>query len=371
MANLRIKKILFPPAALTVGFLILFLFLEIGFRFLPVNQGLASMPVDADNPILHFQPDRTATWSKGWNFSIVNRIHSNNCGFINDQDYDPAGDSPLLAVIGDSYVEAVMTPFPETVSGRLAARARSAGRVYSFASSGSALSQYLAYARYARDNFRPAGLVVVIVGNDFDESMLSPGSPPGYHYFQDDHQGSLESVRLDLDYGFARRMIRRSDFLMYLLLNLKLTSLPARLGQAGGDFAGNTRRAADPERVAASEKVIAAFLDELPAAAGLPSDKILLVLDGIRPDLYDPPARDAASSSYWGVMRRHLSERAATYRYQVLDMEPVFRKRFDRDGLRFEFEADAHWNGYAHGLVAEAVAGSGVFTDLFPEVGTE
>ena len=366
MVNHRIKRFLFPLAALTVAFLFLFLLLEIGFRFLPVNQGLASMPVDENSPILRFRPDRTATWSKGWNFSIVNRFHSNNFGFINDQDYDPGGEPPLLAVIGDSYVEAVMTPFAETVHGRLASRTRGKGRVYSFASSGSALSQYLAYARFARDNFRPAGLVVVIVGNDFDESLLSDGSPPGYHYFSDDTRGGLELVRLDLEYGFSRRLIRRSDFLMYLLLNLRLTSLPDRLGHAGGDFAGNTRRAADPERVAGSERVIEAFLERLPAAAGLPPGKILLVLDGVRPDLYDSAAREAGADSYWGVMRRTLAGRAGQAGFEILDMEPVFRNRFDEDGRRFEFEDDAHWNGYAHGLVADKIAASPVWEQLFP-----
>ena len=77
------------------------------------------MPVNDADPILRFQPDRTATWSKGWNFSIVNTIHSNNYGFICDFDYDRDVDSPLLAVIGDSYVEAVMVPFQETITGRL------------------------------------------------------------------------------------------------------------------------------------------------------------------------------------------------------------------------------------------------------------
>lgn len=371
MANSRTKKILFPLAALTAGVLILFLVLEIGFRFLPVNQGLASLPVDEDNPVLRFQPNRTATWSKGWNFSIVNEIHTNNYGFINDQDYDSAVGSPLLVVIGDSYVEAVMVPFAETVNGRLAARVGKVGRVYSFASSGSALSQYLVYAEFARDNFRPAGLVVVIVGNDFDESMLSPGSPAGYHYFKDDLQGGLELARLDLDYGLARRLLRRSDFLMYLVLNLKLTSLPARLKQAGGDFAGNTRRIASPERVAASDSAVQAFLARLPVAAGLPAEKILLVLDGVRPDLYDMAARNTAAASYWGVMRRRLAERAEAAGFELLDLEPVFRRRFDEDGRRFEFDTDAHWNGYAHELVSEGIAASPVWDQLFAAPGAE
>ena len=371
MIDPRVKKILFPLVALTAGLLALFLVLEIGLKFFPVNEGLASLPVTEADPVLRFQPDRTATWSKGWNFSIVNEIHTNNYGFVSDHDYEPDDGSPLLAVIGDSYVEAVMVPFRETITGRLASRVDGSGRVYAFASSGSPLSQYLVYAEFARDNFRPDGLVVVVVGNDFDESLLSAGSPDGYHYFRDDGSGGLNQVRRDLTYGFARRMLRRSDLLMYALVNLELPALPARLGQAGGDYAGNTRRAVSPERVAASEAVAEAFLERLPVAAGLPAENILLVLDGMRPDLYNPDAREEADESYWGVMRRRFSERAAAAGFEILDMEPVFRTRFDRDGRRFEFETDAHWNGYAHGLVAEGVAASRVWSRVFQDTGAE
>jgi hypothetical protein len=371
MANIRLKNILFPLITLAIGCLFLFLVLEIFFRFLPVNEGLASRPVNEVSPVLRFQSDRTATWSKGWNFSIVNRIHTNNYGFVSDYDYEPDAGTPLLAIIGDSYVEAVMVPFDETITGRLASRVEGLGRVYAFASSGSPLSQYLVYAEFVRDTFRPDGMVVVVVGNDFDESLLSSGSPDGYHYFQDDGSGALQLVRRDLSYGAVRRLVRRSDFLMYALLNLELPALPARLGQAGGDYAGNTRRAASPQRVTASERVMEEFLNRLPVAAGLSPENILLVLDGVRPDLYDPAARDAATKSYWGVMRGGLLERAGAAGFQVLDMGPVFRIRYDLDGRRFESPSDAHWNGYAHGLVADAVAESPVWSRVFRGEGSD
>jgi hypothetical protein len=70
---------------------------------------------------------------------------------VNDQNYDPSTDTPLMAVIGDSYVEALMVPYEQTIQGRLSQRVPSHNRVYSFAASGAALSQYLAYAMYAKD----------------------------------------------------------------------------------------------------------------------------------------------------------------------------------------------------------------------------
>src|SRR5690606_27510166 len=76
---------------------------EVVLRFLPVNEGLRAQPVDAVNPVFRFEPNRTAIWSEGWNLESVNRVHVNNDGFVNDQDYDPAASTPLLAIVGDSY----------------------------------------------------------------------------------------------------------------------------------------------------------------------------------------------------------------------------------------------------------------------------
>lgn len=64
-------------------------------------------------------------------------------------------------------------PYRQTCAGRLAKTLAPDIRVYSFGLSGSSLSQYLAYAKYARDAFHPDGLVVVVTDNDYDETLLS------------------------------------------------------------------------------------------------------------------------------------------------------------------------------------------------------
>ena len=109
--------------ALALGVSGTLLVFEIALRFLPVRGSLETQPVDAPHPILHFKPNNDVVFSLGWNFQIVNKMHVNNYGFVNDQDYDPRATSPLLAVIGDSYVEAVQVPYRETLHGRLASTA--------------------------------------------------------------------------------------------------------------------------------------------------------------------------------------------------------------------------------------------------------
>jgi len=49
----------------------------------------------------------------------------------------------------------------------------------------------------------------------------------------------------------------------------------------------------------------------------------------------------------------------------VLDMQPVFIARHARDGARFEFPTDKHWNALGHELVAEQVRRTNVFQRLF------
>ena len=106
-------------------------------RVLPVCSDLEVQAVDASNPIIRFRPDSEFVFSDGFWLTNANRGHINNFGFVNDQDYDPDDLRPLLAVIGDSYVQALMVPYGSTVQGRLAAHAAELGCLQIPASSGS------------------------------------------------------------------------------------------------------------------------------------------------------------------------------------------------------------------------------------------
>jgi hypothetical protein len=353
-----------------IGLLAPLLLAEGALRMLPVRTGLRTLPVNASNPVRRFEPNRAFVFSRDWNFTLVNRGRTNNLGFVNDQDYDSTSHAPLLAVIGDSYIEAPMVPFAETLQGRLARCVGGQGRVYSFGASGAPLSEYLGEAEYARTKFRPDGVLVLVVGNDFDRSLRWYSNTPGFHLFARDSTGlvlGLVTYRPSL----YRRILRHSALARYVILNLAGGVDKARKFLSGRPsvslkYVGNTQASVTPERLHDSRAAVDEFLKELPARAGLPPERIIVMVDAMRPDMYSDEDLKNAGGSYFDLMRRYLMDQARAAAFEVIDMQPFFMRRHAHDGSRFEFATDEHWNGAAHEVGAAAAAASAVFQGIFP-----
>lgn len=347
---------------------------EIAVRMFPVIENADWSAVDAGHPVVRHIPDTTVTWSRDWDFALAMRRHSNNDGFLNDQDYTAEGPRPLLAVIGDSFIEALMVSYGETVYGRLSEVLGADGRVYSFGISSAPLSQYLAFAAHARDAYAPDAMVFVIIANDFDESFYRYKRNPAFHYFAETATSEEPHlVRIDYRPPWLRRAILSSALARYLYHNLRLAvslgALRSMMREGEGpptDIVGNVPRHLPSERVAAAERAVELFLAALPQASGLPKSRILFLVDGIRPSLYDDAELAAAGDSYWAHMRDRFLAQAAAAGYETIDMQPVFRARHARTGERFEFERDNHWNGIGHAAAAAALRGSRLFRTLYP-----
>ena len=99
----------------------------------------------------------------GWNYPI---------------DYYPINDKKLIAVIGDSYIEAFQVDVDKNYPFLLREKLKNDYEVYAFGKSGAPLSQYLHISRYVNRHFDPDILIFNLVHNDFDESIqeLYPGN---------------------------------------------------------------------------------------------------------------------------------------------------------------------------------------------------
>ena len=110
----------------------------------------------------------------------------------------------------------------------------------------------------------------------------------------------------------------------------------------------STRSDADSERVKYSEMAIDKFFDLLPEKSGLEPERILFVIDGMRPNLYNKKDWEDGERSYFGLMRKHFIHKAQQFGHEIVDMNPVFKETFQKVGKRFEFETDGHWSSYGH-----------------------
>ena len=340
---------------------------EVVLRFLPVASGMRSMPVTADSPVFYFSPNRDFLFSRDWNMTLVNRGHINNAGFVNDQDYRSADATPLVAVVGDSYVEAAMIPFGETMHGRLARALGERLRVYSFGASGAPLSQYLVWARHAVRAYGAKALVINVVGNDFDESLAAYGTKAGFWHYVPDATGDLRLQLFEYRRGISVGLVAGTAIGRYLLFNLNLgpellflKSFIFRPAMAAPRHAGNTAAEAGAARVRDSLAAIDAFFRDLAAEVQLPPDHVTFTMDGFR----YPPAAAAGAGSYFDLMRRAFSAKADALGHEVIDLDPAFFARHVRTGERFEYPRDGHWNPAGHEVAFEAVMASRLIKTL-------
>ena len=365
------RTLVFATMAVTLSIIGCLTLAEVVLRFLPVATGLAALPVNAAHPVYRFDPDRPFVFSRDWNFSIVNHGRTNNDGFVNDEAYVKDDPRPLLAVIGDSYVEAAMVPNARTFYRRQAEALGTKGRVYSFGASGAPLSQYLVWARHAAKTYAPTGLVIVVVGNDFDESLLAYNHRPGLHVYARDVDQRLHLTRIDYVPSSLRLLARHSALARYLIFNLNALEVAGTLldrlrpatpaHAATPDYVGNTAAAASPQRIRDSEAAVDAFLADLATMVPLPAERIAFLLDGAR------YASDVAftEQSYFGHMRTYFMGQAARRGHEVIDLQPWFLAR-GRDGTaRFEFPTDGHWNALGHEVAAQALAASRLYRTVF------
>jgi hypothetical protein len=328
--------------------------LEIALRFLPVAWAPPVQPPTAEDTIQRYAPNTRYTWSLGWDFYAVVHGRTNAQGFVANYDYDAKAAAPLLAVVGDSFVEALQVPFAESLTGRLQAAMGERGRAYAFAQSGSPLSQYIAYVEHAAATYRPQKVVVVVVENDFDESIYSHRKRDGIYHLHPRPGGGFEFKLTALPAAsLAERVLRHSALALYLVRNVGVSTqwLRPNAAQAQDIQAA----AADPAAIAEGEQVIAWFLAALPKAAALPARDIVIAVDAIRPQLYDAAARTAADGSTFGRLRIKLMQDARVQGFQVIDLSTAFLAAYRGDRAPLEFPTDRHWNSHAHAVVAAAI----------------
>lgn len=371
MADRKRNPLLLYGLTVLLGLSIPFLVLEGVLHLFPVTESLYAKPVDQRNPYKRFRANREIVYSDGWDFQIVTEKRVNNAGFLSDIDY-LASEKPVLAIIGDSYVEALQVRNDESMHGLLNTRLGQRGLLYAFGASGAPLSQYLGYAELAKTHHQAKAMTFVIIGNDFDQSLAAYKNDPGFFYFfENGISDGLSELELRLipfkGISLKGHLVLRSALWRYLTINAgvdfgNIFKNPFQRQDKQQDlmslYVGNVLAASSDRRLSDSKRAVDAFFRLLPSKSGLAPDKISFVIDGMRPHLYSAEDMLKTNGSYFDLMRNYFIESAMSLGYEVIDMQPVFRSFYQNHGERFEFPINAHWNALGHKLVADEIENS-------------
>jgi len=329
------------------------LLLELILRVLPVLSGTYAADPRASWPVHTMIPDTSYTYSTGWNLQNIHRGRINNVGYAAPEDYEPGRGG--IAVFGDSYVESLMNAYPDTLQGSLNDYLKTPHKVLNFGMSGAEMPDYLGTAALVREEFAPEWAVFVITLGDFTRGF---SASPGYFEWRHDRSPPIV-LKPELHRSELSKWLRTVAVIRYLRGNLSMRPGELIRLQRGSDTAAGTTRCVPEVLSKEDEELLAAFAHELPRAAGLAPERVILIFDSDRKAIY----AGLTSAERLGCPQRatlandRLKELAAQNGLRVIDSEPVFRRHFDAGlGPVDRSPIDAHWNPAAHRLMAQEVA---------------
>ncbi|NEX93997.1 hypothetical protein [Caulobacter sp. 17J65-9] len=323
--------------AAALGAALVMVGLELTLRLAPAGGGVLFRRVDAANPVLRGAPGSVWVHSLGWSFFNPHRGRLNNEGFNDPQDY--VRGAPVIAVLGDSYVEATTVAYADSLQARLRGALAPCPRVYSFGRSGANPADYVAYLRWAQRRYDVAGAVVLISAGDLEEAA-TPREGGNYYVRADDGAHRI-AVMNYAGPGPLHHAVNASSLARYLLNNLQFNPITA--SHALG-------RTSAPSRPVHADRdwIVPAFLADL--RASLPPERVTLVFDADRRAI-----ADGAAPAYPPERARMIAD-ARLSGFTVVDLDPAFRNQRARDARKVDYAPlDGHWNALGHQVAAAAV----------------
>jgi hypothetical protein len=339
--------------AFGIGIVATLLALEGLIRVTPVIAGTYAADPREDWPVHTMIPNTSYTFSTGWNLQNVHRGRINNYGYASPHDYRKGHAD--IAVFGDSYVEAMMNDYGDTLAGALNDYLGTRREVLSFGMSGAEMPDYLGMAPLVREEFSPEWAVFLITAGDFTNGF---SAAPGY--FEWDAARS-PPVRLvpEIHRSAFSKFSRTVGLVRYLRGNLLFRPNELIKLRRGADHAAGASTCAAEVLSKQDEELLQAFARELPRALQLPPARIVLVFDADRRRIYAgfQPGSHAPCLNRAMLANQRLAELARAGGLRVIDTEPVFRRHFEAGlGPLDRSPLDAHWNPAAHRLIAREVA---------------
>lgn len=359
---MRRFKAIAADLALVVGSVATFLLIceLVVFRFILLPSDVPAN--DFVNGIVRYAPNQIGIWrvrdqiaapyainAQGWNSGIGDYALARKAG------------TRRIAVIGDSYIDAMQVPHDRSVSERLSLELSGSfgpTEALRFGIMGAPLSQYMHVAEREALRYHPDWIVVLIVHNDFDESFrfvqgrytssflklrVQNGKVVDEIAPQPWRPGIRDTLRL---LATTRYFYYRWQLKPQTLRNLIFPEVRAQ-PIYGANIDVQAVLSDMPANVAVTNHVFT----RLKAIARQGGAKLLLAMDGDRLAIYrgDPNPLTL-------TLNRMVTQAAAQQGIPFIDLNPVFTADWHNQHRRFDYEDDNHWNEHGHAVAAAAIA---------------
>jgi len=325
-----------------------------------------------ENGVIKYKPNQTGKYFVD-TYTSEYRMNAQGWNSKYQQYLLAKSDKLRIAVIGDSFVEALQVNYDRSLAERLEKLIGSDNaEVYRFGINAAPMSGYLHILRQEVVRYNPDIVIVVLIHNDFMESYeMKPGRnsssflklkvvdgeriqeiPPAPY-----REGFLEYItRVSATLRFVRKSfnVQSRIFLeTFFFADVRQTQ-PTKY-QANIDMSKISAKR--ETNIRATEYIF----QEFAKLQTLHHFKILLLMDGdrLRGDAKQNMYQGKVTSElqYDGALSLNLlaSEAAHKYALPFVDLHPVFASNFRLQNKRFEYQDDTHWNEYGHQVVARTV----------------
>jgi hypothetical protein len=321
------------------------LVVEAAFRiFLPVSD-IPYWQADAGVGYRHFPGLQGRFVSGAYNV----RFRINNRGWNSLKDYLERKEEGVgrVAIVGDSYVEALQVDVGEAFGEVLERLLRQEGKpveVYRYGISGAstAYAHDLLPLEVLRD--RPDCVIYLFIDNDLQDSVPFLGSRQRWGPRYDlDPGGALRRLPLSTyEPRLFSRTLSHLALFRYFWINRGLGTF----AQTGGAAVDSP---ASPEWKRGWQ-VIGDLVGEMAAASRAAGADFLVVN---RPDSAN--FYPTGFPGQLNLSEKQLAELAAAHDFSFVDLRPWFSRDWEAKHEPFEFADDKHWNRHGHEVAARAL----------------
>lgn len=259
---------------------------------------------------------------------------------------------PLIALIGDSHVENLMSDVDESIASHLYNILNGSCLVYSFGKGDQSLIQDLMVMDYIDSLYHP-DTFVLIVGGDIILRSLIPDQPIYNYLVPQDSTFTIEGPVPRIPSFYARTVLG-SALVRYFRFNVRLDLFPLYLYQSEPYI---LNAGLDSDRVAEILPDAASFiLDRMSASYGDRDILIMLNFFTTRYNIYGGAKSRSVRNLSVPVDFDTLLELCLSYPdINCVDLKDAFAEDWEANGITFESSDDKHLNSYGNLVVAKSI----------------